>query len=79
MLVRKIFLVDASPSLRSAFIDAAEWDVANGVLRVGDLVVPVSACKEFHVVPQPPAPPPAPAPAPEPAKPPPIPGRAKKP
>ena len=65
-LVRKIYLVDASPTLRSAYIDAAEWDEARGVLRVGDLVVPIAACKEFHVIRLPPPPDPEPPP-PEPA------------
>ena len=60
-VVTRVYLRDTSPNLKTAFLQAAEWDGA--FLYVGRLVIPMSAVREFElpiVDPEPSTPAPAP-------------------
>lgn len=60
-LVEKIFLKEPSLALKSAYIEAAEWNQPLGVLYIGLLVIPLSNVREMRLKP---TPPPAPVPVP---------------
>lgn len=46
-VVTRVYLRDTSPNLKTAFLQAAEWDGA--FLYVGRLVIPMSAVREFEL------------------------------
>lgn len=49
VLVHKVFLREPCMALKSTYVDRAEWDQQLGVLFVGDLVLPLSATREFVI------------------------------
>jgi hypothetical protein len=49
-IVKRLFLYETSPYLRTSCIEVAEWDPEARRFYVGDLCLPESAAKEWIVV-----------------------------
>lgn len=50
--VKQVYLVDVAPVAPAGTIAEAEWDEALGVLRVGDVLVPMSMVRQMTKVPE---------------------------